>query len=552
MYKAVFLMLLLAAAAMAAGPMETGPMEKVIPPWQHLQEGQLPADHGQCTGTSNILKNADQDWTRLDPGGKGTVSPFDDPSSHNPPHLWGTDILVGEPSYHTSGRISVDNDDSTGDIYVCLLHKDATNADTAHIWRSTDGGVTWNSQVPVVGGPTQGDIVDAQILCGHGPGDTTWLYIVEATDSVGLRIRRTTPDGSVYHWTTIDTANNIVRVAMDRNTEDPEHLFVVWTEANGDIRAKASSDAGATWPTSNYVSSGRRDASFAAGGDGYGYIAYMDATDSSFYKIGRFTNDLVSPSWVFNDVDSNAADQRFREVAIAADRTTPGTSQTAIALATYRYTGNNNIGPRYSYTANGGNSWSASYWPVTNQNRSTWLAHFPRIRRSYDDNLFRAIVSLPETTASWDTIVYSYTTASDPTNWVARGTYNDNRNTGEVSHDLGRSSLTSGGFIVYRQYGSAKVWFDGYDFTGVESGRTPMQPNRMVTVFGGGANLELSKRVRVSAAVYDQCGRLVRQLFNGVMEPGRHHLDPGAVKGVAFLRVTVEGRTETAKLVQAR
>jgi hypothetical protein len=146
--------------------------------------------------------------------------------------------------------------------------------------------------------------------------------------------------------------------------------------------------------------------------------------------------------------------------------------------------------------------------------------------------------------------VYAFTRAGDPTNWESRGQYNDYRNTGEVSHDIGRSSLTNGGFIAYREYGLGKVWFDGFDFTGIGAGSMPVQLRRMTTVFGGEANLTLPKRSRVSASVYDQDGRLLRQLVNGTLEAGEHRLAPGVTSGVCFLRVAVDGRVETAKLVR--
>jgi len=547
MQKAVFLTLLLTAAVLAASSVETGPTEQQVPPWQHLWDGLVPDDHGQSDGTNIIVNNPEPDYALQGSRGTGTPSESDDPNRRQPARDWGNDILVGEPGYENSGRISVDNDDATDDIFVCMLNRDAGTADTAHIWRSTDGGMTWLDFPRIIGNSgSVGDLTDAQILCGHGPGDTTWLYIVSAASNAGLRIRRMTPDESKFLWVTIDTATNVVRVAIDRNIENPEHLFCFWQLSNGTIRRMSSTDAGATWANSGTVTTGRRGMSCAAGGDGYVYVAFMDDTDSSYYRVGRYTNNLGGTS-AFISLDS-AADHRFREVAIAADRTAPGDSQIAIALATYRFTGNNNIGPRYAYTRNGGTSWSASVWPVTNQSRSTWLARFPRIRRSYDDIGIRAIVSMPETTTTWDTIVYAFTT-TDPTNWTGRGEYNDHRNTGEVSHDVGSSSLTSGGFITYRQYGSGRVWFDGFDFTGIDAEPTRVQPCHMTTVFGGGVNLTLPKRSRVSASVYDQDGRLVRELFNGAMEAGQHRLDPGVKSGVNFLRVAIDGKVETAKLV---
>jgi hypothetical protein len=552
MRRAVFLTLLLTAAVLAAGSVQTGPTERVIPTWQHVWDGLAPVDQGQSHGTSNVVKNTEPDWALQGSGGTKTPSEFDDPAWQRPPRDWGNDVLVGAPAYKNSGRISVDNDDATGDIFVCMLNRDASEADTAHIWRSTDGGVTWQQHWNIIGTSTVGDLNDAQILCGHGPGDTTWLYVVSASSKLGLRIRRTTPDTSAFHWVTIDTTTTIVRVAMDRNIENPEHIFCFWEKSNGDIRAMSSTDAGATWANAVFVSAGRHGVSCAAGGDGYGYVAYMDTTDSTYLQIGRFNNNLVSPTWVFNHVDSNYQ-RRFREVAIAADRTAPGDGQVAVALSTYRYTVLNNIGPRYAWTLNGGTSWSSSFWPVTNQNRPTWLAHFPRIRRSYDSPLFRAIVSMPETTTSWDTIVYAYAYASAPDTWVGRGELNDYRNTGEASHDLGYSSTCNGGFVTYRQYGASNVWFDGYDFTGVAASPTPV-PSRCVTpVLGGGANLTLANRARVTATLYDQNGRKAGELFNGMLDAGEHRLNPpqgGLARGVYFLRVAVDGRVGTAKLVR--
>jgi hypothetical protein len=549
MQKRLVLTLLLSAAVLAAGSVETGPLERQVPPWQHLWEGLEPVDPRQSDGASNTTRSAEPDWTLRGVGGSTPPSEFDDPNWQQPGRDWGDDILVGEPERKFSGRISVDNDDETDDIYVCLLNRDPGIYDTAHIWRSTDGGVTWQKHWPIAGIPIVGSLSDAQILCGHGSGDTTWVYIVSAATNAGLRIRRSTPDTSAFRWVIIDTTTTIVRVAIDRNTENPEHLFCFWEQSNGTIRGMSSTNAGETWVNPVLVSPGRRGTSCAAGGDGYGYVAYMDETDSTYVRLGRFKNNLVSPDWEFSSVDSNAT-RRFREVAVAADRAAPGDSQVAVALATCRYTSSNNTGPRYAWTLNGGDSWSSSFWPVTNQSHETWLACYPRIRRSYDSPLFRAIVSMPETTTAWDTIVYAYTRASSPTTWEERGEYNDYRNTGEVSHDIGYSGATNGGFIAYRQYGSGKVWFDRYSFTGVGAEPTPVQPSGMTTVFGGEANLTLPKRSHVSASVYGKNGRLVRKLIDGLLEAGRHRLDPGVTPGICFLRVAVDGEVETAKLVR--
>ena len=95
------------------------------------------------------------------------------------------------------------------------------------------------------------------------------------------------------------------------------------------------------------------------------------------------------------------------------------------------------------------------------------------------------------------------------------------------------------------------IWFDGSsNYTGIGAAPAPVQPCGVTAVFGGEVNLTLARRSRVSASLYDQSGRLVCELVSGTLEAGRHRLNAGAVSGVCFLRVTVDGMAETAKLVR--
>ena len=549
MQKTLVLALLLAAAALASTPAETGPLEPQVPPWQHLLDGLVPADQGQNYGTSTAVNGPEPDPSLQGGGGSNAPSETDGQGWQRPALDWGDDILVAEPVREYNGRISLDNDNLTDDIYICIFNEDPTEEDTGHIWLSTNGGATWQKHSRVRGTAVVGDLNDVQLLCGHGPGDTAWVYTVVEQSILGLRIRRMSRDSSAFKWITIDTSTTVRRVALDRNTENPEHLFCAWERDNGYLYIMSSTDAGETWGNAQAITNDARGVSLAAAGDGVGYVAYMrNSSDSTYYVVARFENNLVTPNWEFDSVDMDA-NHRFRQLAIAAERTSPGNTQTVITLATYRRNDNNNIAPRYAWTTNGGGAWTSSWWPVVDV-RSTWLARFPRIRYSYDDDLFRGIVTMPETTADWDTLVYAYATAAHPDSWTGRTVINEHRATGEVWPDVGYCGLAGGGIVAYRENAARSVWFDGWDFTGIEAGPTPVQPSRMTTVFGGEANLTLPRRSHVSAAVYDQDGRLVRKLLNGTMEAGQHRLDPGVTSGVCFLRVTVDGKTETAKLVR--
>ena len=79
-----------------------------------------------------------------------------------------------------------------------------------------------------------------------------------------------------------------------------------------------------------------------------------------------------------------------------------------------------------------------------------------------------------------------------------------------------------------------------------------MQTRRVTSVLGGGANLTLATRARVTATLYDKNGRKAGELLNEMLDAGEHHLglpQGGLARAVYFLRVAVDGKVETAKLV---
>lgn len=514
-------------------------------PWFHQWEGLAPVDQGQNDGTSITTDNGQTDWVRCS-GTPGSQIQNDTPGQRSG-RDWGDDILVGNSgSIPTLGRLTTDAA-ANGDMYVGLLVPNAGVDDTGLVWLSTDAGQTWSPGPVVVGNATSGGIVDYQILVGSD------VYYFVQYELYGLWVR-----ASGIGWVQISTDTTIRRISVDRNIESPEHVFVCWTESDGDIRMLTSNDGGSTWGNANWVSSGRRGASFAAGADGYGYVAYMDATDSTYYRVGRFTNNLISPAWSFVTLDTSS-DARYREVSIAADRTTPGASQTALTLVTYQYVPNGNIGPRYAYTQDGGITYSASYWPPTNNVRTTWDSRHPVIRRSYDSDLFRALVTMVEPTTSWDTLVYAFSRGTSPSTWEDRNTPNDHQITGEYGAGVGYSSTVSGGYIVYREYALADVWSDGWNYTGTsEQPSSNVKSATAVPTFisdRDGVRLSLKSQSRVSATICDRTGRVIANVFNGTLSAGDHRLPVNSAnvsEGVYFLRLSINGQVETAKLVRVQ
>ncbi len=501
-------------------------------------------------GSSVIITTDEVDHTRTGSGPARELPAGDAPGALLPFIDWGNDRLIDSLNeLPVWGKIQADVAPN-GDIYVGILDPDdgATN-DTVSFYRSTNGGQTW-TYLNRIAGPS-GDIRDFTLRVGAS-GSSVWWYAFVVYDGVaGIYVRRMRPDLTGLQWTQIAAGDTFVRITADRNIENPHHLFAAWETQNGLLRMQSSSDSATTWGNNRNVNANVTRPSVAAGADGYVYIAYLFRNDSTRYHVGRYTNNLISPSFVFNSCDSGP-DNRFLNLSVAGARTTPGSSQRAIILATYRYVPNGNIGPRYSWTTNGGTNWSSSFWPPTNVARSTWRAHGPAIRVGYGEpSVFRAIVSMPEPTASFDSIVYAFAYDDSMSNWVGRGVYNDHRATGEFGGAIGISSQTGGGFIAYREYASTRIWFDGWSFTGVaQDPATELPDGRMSAPFGARRiRLGLDRAAPVRATVTDAAGRTRTVLHDGILPAGNHTLSlPALRRGVYFVTVDIAGRRERAKL----
>ncbi|OYD14943.1 hypothetical protein CH330_07090 [candidate division WOR-3 bacterium JGI_Cruoil_03_51_56] len=554
------------ALAFANAPIIHPPAEIQDHPWLHIPDSPVTDLETAVRGTATPLETSETDYLKVSghPGreqGKDELTeiplgPFMD---------WGNDELVGTLSAApTHGKLSTDVA-SNGDIYVGILKPEYPSGinDTVFVYRSTDGGHTWGTgwKYAILGVSSRGGIQDYQIRIGsdaHG----TWIYDFVLYDGAGsgnggVMVVRHRPILQNTHWTTIAPGDTFLKLAADRNIESPQHLFCAWETQGHKIRMMSSKDSSQTWGNLRSVCTGYRSAALCAGGAGYVYIGFASTTDSVKYVIGRYTNNLISPSIKFNTIDSSP-NYRYRHISIAADRAGSGPSQTAIALVTGKYVPNGNIGPRYSWTTTGGVSWSYSFWPVTNQPRQTWDGKHPYIRRSYPNDLIRAVVTMPENTTSWDTLVYAFARPTSPTNWEGRAVPNDYRITGEYGGRVDYSSdIYGGGYITYRQYGDKKIYFDGWNWTGIEEETKVTTPTGecIATLFAKDAalRLNLNQRSRVKATLYDETGRIAHKVFNGTLNAGNHRLpicSKGLAQGIYFLNLNLNGKTETTKLVK--
>lgn len=473
--------------------------------------------------------------------------------------LWGDDILIMSHGMPTLGTITTDQDEQNGDMYTSLRVPHTGVDDTVYTYRSTNGGVTWELFTMQAGNSTTGGIRDHEILIGHEAGET-WIYSFCLYDgsgsSGGLWVLRMHPDSSSIGWTQIVVAGDtLANFSVDRNIENPQHIFIGWQTTTEHIDLESSSDYSLTWGNHRNVSSNSRNVSVCAGGDGYVYIVFQD-TDTTDIKVGRYTNNLISPSFHFEVIQSNIYGNFTPSVA--AGRTRPGSSQVAWIL----YRQMNSIGNasiRVSHTTNGGASWTAgSPWPVTNYTHTLWDMRYPYVRVSYNSTLLRSLATIPE--SGPDSLVYAFSRTSSPTTWEDRGIHNDYSITGEYGAKVEYSSDCSGGYLVYRQYGSTNAWCDAYDFTGiVEDVGKPSGSffNLAPNPSKGIAKLSyvVTNQGHVNISLFDAAGRVVQTLVNESKPAGDYSItmnNDNLASGIYFVRVETPDGVNTKPMTIVR
>ena len=524
------------------------PTEPQNNPWHYESNSNATVDDASQVSVAPDAKNI-TDYSEINPSPTVPYNGHDKEDNSGNLPLWGNDVLIMSHGTPTWGTISTDQDEQNGDMYTSLLVPHTGVDDTVYTYRSTDGGMNWTHFTTQIGGSGTGGIRDHEILIGHEAG-ATWLYSFCLYDgsgsSGGLWVLRMHPDSSGAQWTQILVAGDtIANFSVDRNIETPQHIFVGWQTTNEGIDLESSSDYALTWGNHRNVSSNSRNVSVCAGGDAYVYIAYQN-NDTTDIQVGRYTNNLISPTFNFEIIQSNVYGN-FNP-SVAAGRTTPGSSQVAWVL----YRQMNSIGNasiRYSHTTDGGASWPAGTpWPVTNVGHNTWDMKYPYVRVSYNSGLVRALATIPETGP--DSLVYAFSRITSPTTWEDRGVHNDYSITGEYGARVEYSSDCSGGYLVYREYASANAWCEAYNFTGIaEDLNKPFGSLFSLAPNPSKGIAKLSYVVKtegnVNISVFDAAGRSVSTLVNETRPAGEYTFtlnNPNLAAGIYFIRIeTPEG-----------
>ncbi len=407
--------------------------------------------------------------------------------------LWGTDVLIRDADNGTPSGLAMDVADN-GDVYVAVLMKGpGYRDDTLEVWKSTDGGYTWtrNTDMDVIG-----EIDHNGIDLAVGPGANPWVYTVinwddSSTTTVGqgVYLRRLRADISAYDWVEIVSGDTVDRPRISVNNDG--HVAITYITDNGRVYRGVSTDEGLTWNVF-WASTNTTWSEIYISDNGRGYHTYVRLDTA--VRVVTFN----APNITADDITTLQLPDTARHVSITASGGAVS-SQEAVVVWANRHPSSDVWDVHYSYSTDGGTTWATPdvFQPTAFPYPSGAYMNYPYVHRDRNSTSFRFVVTF---ISSWDTVFYAHSTSAN--GWTSsREAINDHDGTTSFGAVVDYCPGVGGGCVVYREFASDRVWFDGWGFTEVEE-RTTVDGPPVYTVRGG---IKAEREV----SVYSIGGRLV-------------------------------------------
>lgn len=266
-------------------------------PWTHTNQGSWSAGQGRVNVSLVDPNNPNRVYVGTPDGGLWVSNDHGD--SWNP-------LTLYLPSIGVSG-IAVDYNNSDI-IYISTGDEDAYDSYSIGVYKSIDGGQTWNS----TGSTVTGNTVSGEIYM-H-PSNSNVLWVVSAQG-----IFKTTDAG--VSWTK-KYNGNIKEIRLKPG--DPNTIYIVEQRTNpSQVNILKSTDAGENFSViKNYTNAGRTVIDVTAANPDYLYVMVSNQNDS-FKTLDRSTDSGATFQTRNNTTDIYEAYQAWFDLALVASDTDP-------------------------------------------------------------------------------------------------------------------------------------------------------------------------------------------------------------------------------------
>lgn len=465
---------------------------------------------------------------------------------------WGTDRAVTTKTIGSG--LDWDCDELTGDLYCCFDTWHTTN-DSLLVYRSTDGGVTWSQFTLMTN--SDGAITSSRIRVAR-TGGVTWICFMglydEPSGSDALWLRRIQSNGSGPVFEQVD--DDVVYFDLDADVGATAYLHCTFVPdaTDYDIYYARNAMTGAGWVDSELLFADPElsypHPEIAAGTGGDVAVTYIDTrfTTNDEVRVKRSTDGGVV--WLSSQqVSNNSGGYPLNGCDICYSRAATPLGWIFVVFETGP---GDNLG--WYHTADGGATWN--YGGVLGTGTDENL---PSLRGSKSSGS----ITVAYNADPGDMTYFSWASTSTPTSFSTPVQINDAPATGIWRPMAGWSSNMSA--IAYSRSGGVGVYYDAFNFTGVEDGTGPAtitiqtSPNP----FSGQAQIDFSitEPSAVSLQIFSLDGRIVSTIADGqAFQAGSHSMvwdgagsDGAPVPaGVYLCRLSASGVEATHRMVVVR
>jgi hypothetical protein len=471
----------------------------------------------------------------------GQIPQNDSPSWISQSPVWTTDVSIwdmSQPSTWTGYGLTycsaVYSPDGT-QYATAIVDSAGSQGPTAKIFRSMDGGETWDRRNRITGGSWY--ISDPEIALSPGnPPDYLFLVFAStsAADARPIGFRYTLPlisfDAQLEpDWPDTDSLLGVELVCNPSS----QQLWLFGCDGNDDIYLSRSDDLGDSWATAELVASGAAAPSAAAGDSEWVHLAYRRLSDDRIMSVS-----FGDTSYYEVEVGQGAS----LAAPVIASETVSGTPRVAIV---YHDTMND---ARMAVSSDNGASWeapvilSSGIYPfidVNAQNGRCAVAFVEEV----SDRVYCASASdlalIPS--AAFQAVTDQPVATGCPP--LARHGYQPD----EVA-------------LFYMNPGTGaphvpqNLWYDNSLFTQSNPGSTraaaplTVWPNPFVSGFS--VDFSMDRVSPVSLMIYSLDGRLLESIYSGETRGGSFYAGQELPAGVYYLVLDEGGMISSRRIVK--
>lgn len=475
------------------------------------------------------------------------------PHRNEPPSVfdgprWGTDILIADKEVGEGQDFDEDEVDNA--IYAVFDTYHATS-DSIIVYKSTDGGTTWNFFV--YGVNTDGYVGNPKVRVLRDASGQSWVCFIgiwyEPTGARQLWSRRIRTDGTGGTWEQV-ASDSVLWADIDADVGTAAWIYCTYLKEGASynsIYTARNALGGAGWVNTTNIFDDPQVFPYpaiAAGAGGNVAVAFIDdrITTNQEIRIKRSTD--YGANWLSSEQVSNnsgGAPLQYTDIGYSH-----GSTQTGWIFATFAWpAGGHNIA--YYYSTNSGVNWtygSVILPAAGDENMST-----VRCRKA------TGAITVAYNADPGDSTMFTWTTTGNPTGFGNGVRINDYYATGIWPPTAGWINSGGSGFsaVIYSSHAMGyRPYYDWFGNTGIAEGTEDIMLKGLTLVPNPSNDVAqlaytLNKTGSVKISLYDATGRLINSIVNETKQAGKHTINLNnreLANGIYLIKIeTPDGNT---------